>query len=67
MRVRKIKNISESMVPVMTDLSTTIYISPNQELTNIKVYNLESIRNLVSVEYDLTEVSPVSERKMLFD
>jgi len=67
-KVRKIKNITESLIPIVTDGATTIYISPNQELTNVKVYNLESILCFVSVEYDLSEVTPVSEdRKVLFD
>jgi len=67
-KVRKIKNITESLVPIMTDPSTTIYISPNQELTNVKIYNFESIKNFVSVEYDLSEIPQIREdRKTLFD
>jgi len=68
MLVRKIKNISESDVSVKINPYTTVHLSPQQELEDVEVCNLESISKFVSVEYDLSEVNPVNEgREKLFD
>jgi hypothetical protein len=61
MIVRKIKNISEADVPVQIDNRTTVFIKPGMEIKNMPVMNLGAIQRFVTVEYDLSEVTPIKE------
>jgi hypothetical protein len=67
-RVRKLENISDVSVPVQIDSFTTVYLGKGEILENQDVYNLSSIRSMVKVEQDLSEVPVVNEgRKQLYD
>jgi len=67
-KVRKIQNVSDSQIPVQIDPTTTIYLGAGATLEDRQVYNLDSIREFVKVEQDLTEVDPIIEGKtLLFD
>jgi len=67
-KVRKLKNISGSQVPVQISDSTTIYLGQGEELEDKDVHNLEEIKGFVKVEQDLSEVPKINERKrLLFD
>lgn len=61
MIVRTIKNVSEADIPVQVDERTTIFIRPGMELKNTLVMNLGAIQRFVTVEYDLSEVTPIKE------
>ena len=67
-KVRKLQNISDSQIPVQIDPSTTIYLVAGGTIEDYNVYNLDSIREFVKVEQDLTEIDPIREGKtLLFD
>jgi len=68
MIVRRIKNMSGFDVPIELDERTTVVMKHGEEYKNLNVDNLEKIKSFVSVEYDLSEV-PILEnkRKILFD
>lgn len=65
MRVRKIRNVSESDVSVQINQHVTVHLNPNQELDDVEVCNLESIREFVNVEYDLGEIKPIDEKRQV--
>jgi hypothetical protein len=68
MKIRKIRNVSESAVSVVVGAGTTIILAPEQELSDVCVFNLEYIKPFVAVEYDLSEVPTISEgRRVLND
>lgn len=67
-KVRKLQNVSDSQIPVQIDATTTIYLGSGATLENKSVYNLDSIREFVKVEQDLSEIDPLVEGKtLLFD
>jgi len=63
MIVRKITNISEVNVTVGLKGGNGIIMHPGAVLENIDVSNLESLKGMVQVVQDLSEV-PVSEGRM---
>jgi len=65
MMIRKIKNISEFVVPVQISGTTTVMVPPGVEMKNVDVSNLVAIQGFVSTEYDLSEVQPVKEGRQL--
>lgn len=54
--VRKIRNISSSIIPVVVSKSTTLYLSPGNVLENINVDNLADIISFIRVEADVSDV-----------
>jgi len=67
-KVRKLQNVSDSQIPIQIDPATTIYLGAGATLENKTVYNLDSIREFVKVEQDLSEIDPIVEGKtLLFD
>jgi len=64
-RVRRIKNISKASVPVQVDERTTVYIAPGEELHDKKVFNFESIKEMVKASFNLSEV-PTSNLSSLY-
>jgi len=59
--VRKLKNISNTQIPVKIDNFTTVYLGKGEVIENKEIYNLESLNGLVEVEQDLSEVNPINE------
>ena len=67
-KVRKLENISDSQIPIQIDPTTTIYLASGGTMEGINVFNLDSIREFVKVEQDLSEIDPIREGKtLLFD
>ena len=67
-KVRKLQNVSGSQIPVQIDPTTTVYLGAGATLENKQVYNLDSIREFIKVEQDLSEIDPIVEGKtLLFD
>ena len=66
--VRKLVNTSDVDVPVQIDEQTTVYVGSGKQLENVSVCNLDSIRPFVNVEQDLSEILPITEKKVkLYD
>ena len=67
-KVRKLENISPHQIPVQIDALTTITLNAGGVLENKDVFNMDSIREFVKVEQDLSEIDPIVEGKtLLFD
>ena len=67
-KVRKLQNVSSHQIPVQIDPLTTITLVAGGVVEDRDIYNLDSIREFVKVEQDLTEVDPIVEGKtLLFD
>ena len=67
MFIRKLTNTSDSAVGIKMADGNVVHVNPKGILENFTPVDLSGIAGLVKVEYDLTEVTPVSERKALFD
>jgi len=67
-KVRKLQNVSDSIIPVQIDPATTIHLAAGGVMEDMNVYNLDSIKKFVKVEQDLSEIDPIVEgRTLLFD
>ena len=61
-------HLCSNQIPVQIDALTTITLNVGGVLENKDVYNLDSIREFVKVEQDLSEIDPIVEGKtLLFD
>lgn len=63
MWLRKVKNISEVQVDVRLKSGNSVGLPPGKAVENIEVENINDVKPLVEVTYDLTEVQPVVEGK----
>jgi len=67
-KVRKMTNTSNVVVPIKTSYSVTVGLPPGEVMENVEVYNLELVQRFLEVEQDLTEVNPIQEtRRVLND
>ena len=67
MITRKITNISEGDVSIEMSDGNQVSLKPKEEICNANVRGLDSIKDRVKVELDLSEIRPIKEgRKILF-
>jgi len=62
-KVRKLTNVSERDISVVLSDGNSVHMSPGCVLVEAEVKSLESIREFVRVEQDLSEVMPIHEGK----
>lgn len=56
MRVKKLKNVSDSTVEVDLGQGTTVNLPPGQEIQNVRVDNVSDLREKCQVTSDLGEI-----------
>ena len=54
-------NVSENDIDIKLDNGNTVFLKPKEEIKNVEV-SLDNTR-MLKVEYDLSEINPVSEGK----
>jgi len=66
-KVRKMTNTSNVVVPIKTSHHVTIGLPPGEVMENVEVYNLELVQRFLEVEQDLTEVNPIQETRQILN
>ena len=62
-KVRKMTNTSNVVVPIKTSHHVTIGFPPGEIMENVEVYNLELVERFLEIEQDLSEVNPIEEKR----
>ena len=63
MKARKLTNVTEATIPIVTANGTTIYLGPRQTLENIELTNYHEIIKFVRADIELIEpVLPETKR-----
>ena len=66
-QVRKLTNISKASVPIKLDPTTVVYVGPGQTMENLSMHNLDAVKEHLNVEQDLTEVTPIKEKRQMLN
>jgi hypothetical protein len=63
MLVNKIRNISSHFINIVLKDGNSVVLGPGDMVKNTDVKNLDEIKSLVNIEYNLSEVNPLVEGK----